>query len=140
MFAQTAAAWSGSSRSFKRAVKFAGGVGVIAGAITASAAAWVIVEPVSPAHRAYVREQKASVEDKLTRSIAPLVAATNEAQIDFAWTRQLQIDNDIDRWSLSLEKATDDTEKLRIRSSIRALQREHKLLGEKIDAVKARGQ
>lgn len=110
--------WDGAPRWIKSWVTL---VVACLSTLTAGAAAWPIIEPGFPAHRAYVRSVTAEETAKLHRIVDPTRMAVIEMRISSASSRQNVIANDIARWELDLAKAQTDDDKLRIGSQIRLL-------------------
>lgn len=100
--------------------------------LTASVAAWPVVEPYMYAHRGYVREQVENETAKLRREFYPTTSGMYEIQISIARSRRSTLNSDIAKMEIDAPKSDSTTELLARRAQIERLKEEKSLVDDEI--------
>ena len=127
--------WSTGTR--KAITSTAAAIAAVAGAITGVNAAWPMVEPLLPAHRAYARDLSGHVE-KIAESYANKNAIIlRDVQVEQAEGKRDAVDGEIFKWTIELNKASDESVKPLISEQIRRLSVAKDKLNDQIKTLNA---
>ena len=107
------------------------------GAITAFAAAWPVMEPFIPAHRAYARDLTDHVEQVAENYANKNAAILRDVQVEQAEGKRDAVDGEIFKWTIELNKASDESVKPLISEQIRRLSVAKDKLNDQIKTLNA---
>ena len=127
--------WSTSTR--KTITSIAAVVVAITGMITGVHAAWPIVEPLLPAHRAYARDLTEHVTQVAETYANKNAAILRDVQIEQAEGKQEAVSSELFKWQLELSKTADENIKPLIQEQIRRLNNTKEKLNDQIKTLNA---